>query len=138
MVCAQMMGEHATISIAGQSGNFQLNVMLPVIAWNLLWSIALLANAAALLADRAITGFRVRTDRLDEALAKTPILVTALNPLIGYEKAAAIAKKAYASGKPILDVAVQETGLDREVLARALDPLGLTKGGIVEGSTGGG
>ena len=87
MVCAQVMGQHATISIAGQSGNFQLNVMLPVIAWNLLWSIALLANAATLLADRAIAGFRVRTDRLNEALARNPILVTALNPLIGYERA---------------------------------------------------
>lgn len=138
MVAAQVMGMHATISIAGQSGNFQLNVMLPVIAHNLLWAIELSANAARLLADRAIVGFTVREDRLQEALARNPILVTALNPLIGYEKAAAIAKKAYASGKPVLDVAVEETGLDRDVLAKALDPLALTKGGIVEGPSGGG
>jgi fumarate hydratase class II len=138
MVAAQVMGMHATISVAGQSGNFQLNVMLPVIAHNLLWAIELSANAARLLADRAIAGFTVREDRLQEALARNPILVTALNPLIGYEKAAAIAKKAYASGRPILDVAVEETGLNREVLAKALDPLALTKGGIVEGLAGGG
>ena len=133
MVAAQVMGMHATISVAGQSGNFQLNVMLPVIAHNLLWAIELSANAARLLADRAIAGFTVREDRLQEALARNPILVTALNPLIGYEKAATIAKKAYASGRPILDVAVEETGLNREVLAKALDPLALTKGGIVDG-----
>ncbi len=137
MVCAQVMGLHTTISVAGQSGNFQLNVMLPVIAHNLLWSIELLANASRLLADKAIAGFTVREDRLQDALGKNPILVTALNPMIGYERAAAIAKKAYASARPILDVAVEETGLNREVLARALDPLGLTKGGIVEGTGGG-
>jgi fumarate hydratase class II len=138
MVAAQVMGMHATISVAAQSGNFQLNVMLPVIAHNLVWAIELSANAARLLADRAIAGFKAREDRLQEALARNPILVTALNPLIGYEKAAAIAKKAYASGRPILDVAVEETGLNREVLSKALDPLALTRGGIVEGLAGGG
>jgi len=138
MVAAQMMGMHATISVAGQSGNFQLNVMLPLIAHTLLWAIELGASAARLLADRAIAGFAVREDRLQAALARNPILVTALNPLIGYEKAAAIAKKAYASGRPILEVAVEETRLDRERLEKALDPLALTRGGIVEGLPGGG
>ncbi len=138
MVAAQLMGMHATISVAGQSGNFQLNVMLPLIAHTLLWAIELGASAARLLADRAIAGFAVREDRLQAALARNPILVTALNPLIGYEKAAAIAKKAYASGRPILEVAVEETGLDRERLEKALDPLALTRGGIVEGLPGGG
>lgn len=138
MVSAQLMGMHTTISVAGQSGNFQLNVMLPVIAHNLLWAIELSANAARLLADRAIAGFTVREGRLQAALARNPILVTALNPLIGYEKAAMIAKKAYASGRPILEVAVEETGLDRERLAVVLDPLVLTRGGIVEGLSGGG
>ncbi len=130
MVAAQVMGMHVSISVAGQSGNFQLNVMLPLIAHNLLMSIEFSANAARLLADRAIAGFKVREERLQEALARNPILVTALNPLIGYEKAAVIAKKAYASGQPILDVAVEETGLNREMLAKALDPLALTLGGI--------
>ena len=102
MVAAQVIGNDATITIAGQSGNFQLNVMLPVIAYNLLESIRLLANASRALADSAIAGFTVNKARLAEALDRNPILVTALNPVIGYEKGAAIAKKAYAEGRPIL------------------------------------
>jgi fumarate hydratase class II len=138
MVAAQVMGMHATVTVAGQSGNFQLNVMLPVIAHNLLWAITLLAKAARLLGERAIAGFTVNTDRLAEALARNPILVTALNPLIGYDQAAAIAKAAYASGRPILDVALEHTGLPREQLAALLDPAALTRGGLVEGLPSGG
>ncbi len=85
MVCAQVMGNHVTVTIAGQSGNFQLNVMLPLVAHNLLQSIALLANASRQLADAAIAGLRVREDRVQAALARNPILVTALNPVVGYE-----------------------------------------------------
>src|SRR4029077_4744353 len=96
MVAAEVIGNDATITIAGQSGNFQLNVMLPVIAWNLLESIRLLANVTRLLAKRAIAGFTVNRERLAEALERNPILVTALNPVIGYEQGAAIAKRAYA------------------------------------------
>src|SRR5258705_13705737 len=90
MVAAQVIGNDATITVAGQSGNFQLNVMLPVIAHNLLQSVQLLANAARRLADQAIVGFTVNAERIEEALARNPILVTALNPLIGYERAAQI------------------------------------------------
>ncbi|MDW2276911.1 lyase family protein, partial [Vibrio sp. 1074] len=95
MASAQVIGNDATITIAGQSGNFQLNVMLPVIAHNILESIELVANSATALADKAIATFDVRQDNLDIALAKNPILVTALNPVIGYLKAAEVAKKAY-------------------------------------------
>ena len=137
MVCAQVIGNDTTITIAGQSGNFQLNVMLPVIALNLLQSIAILANAVRLLADRAIAGFRVREDHIKEALARNPILVTALNPVIGYEKGAATAKKAYKEGRPILDVALETTGLSRKELIALLDPAALTRGGIHGGSAGG-
>ena len=122
MVCAQVMGQHAAISVAGQSGTFQLNVMLPLIAHNLLQSITLLANAMRALADSAIAGFKVRRDRIDEALARNPILVTALNPLIGYERAAAIAKRAYAQGRAVLDVAAEETDIEHAELRRLLDP----------------
>src|SRR6185369_2071302 len=101
MVCAQVMGQHVTIAIAGASGNFQLNVMLPLIAANLLESIQLLSNVMRLLADTAIAGLKVRKDKVDEALARNPILVTALNPVIGYERAAAIAKRAYAELRPV-------------------------------------
>ena len=137
MVAAQVIGNDMAITVAGQSGNFQLNVMLPVIARNLLESIHLLANVTRALADSAIAGFTVNTARLAEALERNPILVTALNPVIGYEKGAAIAKKAYALGKPIREVAEQETQLGREQLAKLLDPTDLTTGGI-KGSGGGG
>ena len=130
MVGAQVIGNDATITIAGQSGNFELNVMLPVVAANLLQSIETLANVSRLLADKAVSSFTVREDKLLEALARNPILVTALNPIIGYEKAASIAKAAYASGQPIIDVAEQETDLDRAELERLLDPQKLTAGGL--------
>jgi len=138
MVAAQVIGNDVAITVAGQSGNFQLNVMLPLIAYNLLQSIEILSNASRALADRAIRGFSVNKARLAEALDRNPILVTALNPVIGYEKGAAIAKKAYAQGKPILEVAQAMTDLPREELARLLDPAELTSGGIKGGTSGGG
>jgi len=101
MVSAQVIGSDATITVAGQAGNFELNVMLPVIAHNILQSIELLANSAQALADKAIASFKVNQPNIDKALAKNPILVTALNPVIGYEKAAKIAKQAYKEARPI-------------------------------------
>ena len=130
MVAAQVIGNDTTITVAGQSGNFQLNVMLPVIAYNLLQSIELLGNAAGVLADAAIEGFTVNEERLKEALERNPILVTALNPVIGYDKGAAVAKQAYREGRPIREVAAQETSLSDEELKALLDPAELTRGGI--------
>ena len=138
MVAAEVIGNDAAITVAGQSGNFQLNVMLPLIAWNLLESMRLLANVSRLLADSAIAGFTVNHARLSEALERNPILVTALNPVIGYEQGAAIAKRAYAEGKPIREVAAAMTGLPAERLAQLLDPAELAKGGIKGGTSGGG
>jgi fumarate hydratase class II len=137
MVAAQVIGNDTAITVAGQSGNFQLNVMLPVIAHNLLESLRILATAARLLADRAIAGFTVQHERLKDALERNPILVTALNPVIGYEKGAAIAKKAYAEGRPILEVAQKSTDLGKKELERLLDPLELTRGGIKGGGSSG-
>jgi fumarate hydratase class II len=130
MVCAQVIGNDATIAMGGQSGNFQLNVMLPIVAYNLLQSIELLANASTCLADKAIAGFTVNTDNINRALERNPILVTALNPVIGYEKGAAIAKAAYKQGRPVKEVAREMTDLTDEELDRLLDPAGLTEGGI--------
>ena len=130
MVCAQVMGHHTAITFAGASGNFQLNVMLPLIAHDLLDSIGLLSNAMRLLADKAIAGLKVRRDRVAAVLDRNPILVTALNPIIGYEKAAAIAKRAYAENRPVLEVAMQMSGLSEKELRRLLDPAALTRGGI--------
>ncbi|MGA9096821.1 MAG: class II fumarate hydratase FumC, partial [Pseudomonas alloputida] len=130
MVAAQVIGNDATIAVAGQAGNFELNVMLPVIARNLLESIELMANVSRLLADKAIASFKVNEDKLKEALARNPILVTALNPIIGYLKAAEIAKTAYKQGRPIIDVALEHTDLSRDQLEALLDPEKLTAGGI--------
>ena len=116
--------------MAGQSGNFELNVMLPLIAYNLLESITLLSNASHLLADKAISTFEVNEEKLGEPLHRNPILVTALNPIIGYAKAAEIAKRAYKEGRPIVDIAEEETDISREELISLLDPQKLTKGGF--------
>ncbi|RBP80087.1 class II fumarate hydratase [Marinomonas rhizomae] len=130
MVAAQVIGNDAAITIGGQSGNFELNVMLPMIAKNLLNSIKLLANSGQLLADNAIATLTVNEDKLNEALHRNPILVTALNPIIGYGKAAEIAKKAYKEGRPVVDVAKEETELSRDELLSLLDPAKLTHGGL--------
>ncbi len=137
MACAQVMGYHAAITVAGQSGNFQLNVTLPLIAANLLDGIGLLSNAMRLLADSAIAGLKVRRDNVSRALDRNPILVTALNPVIGYEQGAAIAKQAYRQGRPVLEVAMEVTGLPEKTLGPLLDPALLAKGGI-HGKPGGG
>ena len=133
MACAQVMGLHQAISIAGQSGNFQLNVMLPLIACDLDEMTGLLANAMRALADQAIAGLQVREDRVAAALDRNPILVTALNPVMGYEAAAKIAKRAYAEQRPVLEVALEYSGLDEKTLRRLLDPAALTRGGIAGG-----
>ena len=130
MVCAQVIGHDAAITIAGQSGNFELNVMLPLVAHNLLESLHLLARASHLLGEKAIASFTVNEAGLQQALARNPILVTALNPRIGYLKAAAIAKRAYHEHRPIIDVAEEDSGLTRTELEQLLDPGRLTAGGL--------
>ncbi|AHL32201.1 aspartate ammonia-lyase [Pseudomonas brassicacearum] len=130
MVAAQVIGNDTVITVAGQSGNFELNVMLPIIAQNLLSSIALMSTTSRLLADKAIATFKVNEARLKEALSRNPILVTALNPIIGYQKAAEIAKKAYQQGRPVIEVALEHTDLTRSELEVLLDPEKLTAGGV--------
>ena len=137
MACAQVIGHHTAITVAGQTGNFQLNVTLPLIAADLLESIQLLSNVTRLLADTAIAGLKVREDHVRAALDRNPILVTALNPVIGYEKGAAIAKQAYKQGRPVLEVAKEVTGLPESTLKPLLDTAALAKGGI-HGKGGGG
>jgi len=130
MVAAEVIGNDATVTIAGQSGNFELNVMLPLIADNLLSSISLLANTSSLLADRAVKTFTVNEEQLQSALHRNPILVTALNPIIGYAKAAEIAKKAYRENRPVKDVAAEDTDIPLDELEVLLDPKKLTNGGL--------
>ncbi len=130
MASADVIGNDVSITVAAQSSNFQLNVMLPVIAYNLLKSINLLSGAMNVLSKNTISSFKVNKKNLEESLSKNPILVTALNPIIGYEKSAFIAKKAYKENRPIIDVAAEETDIPKAKLAKLLDPSKLAKGGI--------
>ena len=132
MVCAQVMGNDLTVSLAGQSGNFELNVMLPVVAHNLLESIELLANAANNLADESVSKLTIREDIISEKIGKNPVLITALNPIIGYDLAAKIAKKAYAEDRALKDVAKEMTDLSDKELNTALNPMKMTQGGFTE------
>lgn len=126
MVCAQVVGNDVTVTIAAQASNFQLSVMQPVIARNLLESAAFLAGAARVLADKAVAGLRVNVELMADLVERNPILVTALNPVIGYDKAAVIAKKAFAEGRPVKEVARELSGLSDAELDRLLDPRSMT------------
>lgn len=130
MVAAQVIGNDATIAICAQHGNFELNVMLPILAHNLLESIEILANISNVLADKTIAGFTIKTDHMAGLVDKNPILVTALNSIIGYETGARIAKTAYAEGRSVKEVAAELTDLSPEELDRLLDPAELAVPGI--------
>ncbi len=132
MVCAQVIGYDAAISVGGLSGNFELNVMLPMVAHSLLESIRLLANASRNLAERSVSRLVVREDHIKALVGKNPILVTTLNPLIGYDLAAKIAKKAFAENRALMEVALEMCDLSEAELESALDPAKMTKGGFVE------
>tara|TARA_R110002110_G_scaffold415807_1_gene656413 strand:+ start:26603 stop:27994 length:1392 start_codon:yes stop_codon:yes gene_type:complete len=132
MACAQVIGNDTAIAVSGQHGNFQLNVMLPVIAYNILQSIQLIANTSTVLAEKAIAGFTINETNINEKLSRNPILVTALNPVIGYELGAKIAKTAYAENRPLLEVALEMTDLSESEIKSYLDPFVLTKGGLVD------
>jgi fumarate hydratase class II len=129
MAATAVIARDASVAMAGAAGNFQLNVMLPLIADALLESIGLLADASIALAERVIPGLTVNAARISESLARNPMLLTALTPHIGYDRAAAIAKRAAAESRPILDIVVEESGLSREELVRLLDPARLARGG---------
>jgi fumarate hydratase class II len=136
MVAAQVIGNDVTITVGGQSGNFELNVMMPVIAYNLLQSIALLAARARNFATRCIDGLEA-TERGPEMVEKGLMLATALAPEIGYERAAALAKEAAKTGLTIREVAREQTDLSDAQLDRILDPEGMTAPGDTMGSGGG-
>ena len=130
MASVDVIGNDTSIAVAAQSGSFQLNVMLPVIAYNLLKSINLMSGAMKALSKNAIKSFKVNYKNLETSLSRNPILVTALNPIIGYENAASIAKKAYKEDRPIIEVAAEETGMSKMQLKKLLDPSKIAKGGL--------
>jgi len=125
MAMAEVIGNDSAIMLAGLSGNFQLNVMLPLIADKLTSSISLLTGACRT-TGHTVASFSINHQQVERTLAINPILVTALNTTIGYEAAAAIAKRCYLEKRPVLDVAAEETALSREELALLLDPYLLT------------
>ncbi len=126
MACVQVIANDSAVTIGNSRSEFELNIMLPLIGHNLLQSITLLGNAARLLAEKAVSGFSVNRERIAEVLGHNPILVTALVPIIGYDKAAEIAKKAYAERRPIKEVAVEMTGLSAREIEKLLDPQTMT------------
>ena len=129
MACAQVLGNDTTINLAGMGGNFQLNTMLPIAAAKILESLELLAGSALSLGEKAIKDMIVNDEVFTRALSLNPILVTSLNPRIGYLRAAEIAKIAQQQGRPILAVALEETDIPREELERLLDPKNLADNG---------
>ena len=129
MASAKVIGNDASITVAAQAGSFQLNTMLPLIAYCLLESIHLLANSAASLADKAVSGFEVNREHIEAVLGRNPILATALTPGIGYDRTAEIVARAREEGKSILEVAVAMTDLPRKEIERLLDPRALAGGG---------
>ena len=130
MVCAQVIGYDSAISIGGLMGNFELNVMLPMVAYSLLEAIRLLANACQNLVERSIARLSVREDHIQSLIDKNPILITALNPLIGYDLAAKIVKTASAEGRSLKEVAKELCHLSEEEIDQALDPKKMTQGGF--------
>jgi fumarate hydratase class II len=127
MICLQIQGYDNVIIQANAASNFQLNVMLPVMGQNLIEGSKLLSQALRHLNEKVLKNLTVHEKNLNKSLAHNPILVTALNPLIGYDKAAAIAKKAYAEQRSIYEVALEDSGLDAKTLAQLLDPLRLSQ-----------
>jgi len=131
MACGQAIANDLAVSIGNERGNFQLNVMMPLIIHNLLQSITILASASSLLAEKVIDGFTVNDWHTDSLLKRNLMLVTSLNPVVGYEKAAEIAKKAYAECRPVQEVAAELTDMTPKELEKILDPKRLTRGGII-------
>jgi fumarate hydratase class II len=128
MAAAQVAGYDTAVTLAAQSGNFQLNTMLPLIAANLLGSIELLTGSCYTLAEKAIDGLQINTEKCKASLEKNPILVTALNPEIGYLEAAKLAKIAATENRTILDVAREHTDIDEALLQKLLDPAKMARG----------
>jgi len=128
MVAAQVLGNDVTISAGGMSGNFELNVMMPVIAYNLLQSVEILANSSRLLADRCISGLQANAQRCEALVEESLAMVTALAPAIGYDQAAEIAKEAFATGRTVRDLCIEKQVLPSDELQRILDARAQTGG----------
>lgn len=132
MVAARVMGNHTTVTVAGSRGNFELNVMMPVLAHALLESITLLGNIAREFTDRCILGIQPNEERARELLELNPSIATALNPYIGYDAAAEVAKEAAKRGVSVRAVVLEKRLLPEDKIDEALDVLGMTEPGLPE------
>ena len=130
MAAAQVIGNDLTVTLAGASGVFELNVMMPVMAHNVLESIRLLAASVANLTDRCVDGIEANAERAGEMIEKSLAMCTALAPVIGYDAAAAIAKESYKTGKTVREVALAKGVMSPKRLKEVLDPIKMTKPGI--------
>jgi fumarate hydratase class II len=130
MVAAQVMGNDAAVTWSGANGNFELNVMMPVMAHNLLQAIDLLANASTVLEEKCVANLEADSERATELLERNIIIITALAPRIGYDLAAEIAKTAFAEGRGVREVAAEKSGLTADELSAALDLHAMTEGGV--------
>jgi fumarate hydratase class II len=130
MACFHVMGNDLTVMMAGQAGQLELNVMMPIIAHNLFEMMQVLIGAIGAFVDRCVIGVQANPEKAEGWLAKNAILVTALNPVIGYLKGAEVAKEAMAANRNIKDVAVEKGYLTEEEAGRILDARKMTEGGI--------
>jgi fumarate hydratase class II len=137
MVCAQVIGNDVTVTVGGQAANFELIVMLPVMAYNVLQSIELLATASRNFADKCIDGIKANEERCNSLIEESLAMCTALAPVVGYEAAAKLAKEAYKTGKTVRDIAREQRILPDKRLAQLLDPWRMTQAGGPVGSAGG-
>ncbi len=132
MVCARVMGNHTTITVAGSRGNFELNVMMPVLGHALLESITLLANIARAFTDRCVAGIEANEERARELLERNPSIATALNPYIGYDEAAVVAKESAKRGVSVRDIVRERGLLPEDEIDAALDVRSMTEPGLPE------
>ncbi len=129
-VCAQVVGNDAAVTLGGLSGNFELNVMMPLITHNLLQSVTLLANATEQFSERCVKGLQADRQRCESLIEQSLAMCTALAPVIGYDRAAQLAKKAFESGKTVREVAREEQVVPEAELERLLDPRPMTEPGV--------
>jgi fumarate hydratase class II len=132
-VCAQVTGNDLAVTIGGQSGSFELNVMMPVIAHNLLESILCLANGVKMFDEKCVKGIEANVSKIEETVERSLMLATPLAPVVGYDKAAEISKKAFIENKTVREMAKSMTDLSAEKLDEILDPSKM----VIPGASGG-
>jgi fumarate hydratase class II len=138
MAMFHIIGNDTTVMLAGQAGQLELNVMMPIIAYNLFQAMDVMIGSVKAFTDKCIVGMVANRERAEGWLARNPILVTALNPIIGYLKGAEVAKKSLAENRSLKEIVVDLGYMSEEEAIKALDARSMTEGGIKQGVSGGG